>query len=193
VVETSLIPILPATQSANGQTGGGSRAGTYSVTLGGGCLVAFKLRQASTCRAPGNDCRHESIYAAPPFSRPYGDESGAISKAAGCPILSRTLRKGGNHRLGFLFRIQSLKIRDRCSHPCKERKDGAPSVVVASDEKGGRPAAFCALKVGENKSAGSEARFGYEQTWVLLPVLLSSIPQIPDANFLNRNRCICIY
>src|SRR5580692_10024805 len=48
----------------------------------GGCLVAFKLREASACRAPGNDCRHESIYAAPPFSRPYGDESAAISKAA---------------------------------------------------------------------------------------------------------------
>ena len=48
----------------------------------GGCLVAFKLREASACRAPGNDCRHESIYAAPTFSRPYGDESAAISKAA---------------------------------------------------------------------------------------------------------------
>jgi hypothetical protein len=34
------------------------------------------------------------------------------------------------------FRIQSLNIRDRCSHPCKERKDGAPSVVVVSDQKG---------------------------------------------------------
>ena len=48
----------------------------------GGCLVAFKLRKAFACRAPGDDCRHESIYAAPPFSRPYGDESAAISKAA---------------------------------------------------------------------------------------------------------------
>jgi hypothetical protein len=48
----------------------------------GGCLVAFKLREASAGRAPGNDCGHESIYAAPPFSRPYGDESAAISKAA---------------------------------------------------------------------------------------------------------------
>jgi AraC-like DNA-binding protein len=27
-------------------------------------MVAFKLREASACRAPGNDCRHESIYAA---------------------------------------------------------------------------------------------------------------------------------
>jgi hypothetical protein len=48
----------------------------------GSCLVAFRLREASACRAPGNDCRHESIYAAPAFSRPYGDESAAISKAA---------------------------------------------------------------------------------------------------------------
>src|ERR1700730_17181995 len=48
----------------------------------GGCLVAVKLREASAGRAPGNDCRHESIYAAPPFSRPYGDESSAISKTA---------------------------------------------------------------------------------------------------------------
>src|SRR5580692_1454901 len=48
----------------------------------GGCLVAFKLRKAIACRALGDDCRHESIYAAPPFSRPYGDESAAISKAA---------------------------------------------------------------------------------------------------------------
>src|ERR1700733_5599117 len=47
----------------------------------GGCLAAFQLREASAGRAPGNDCRHESIYAAPPFSRPYGDESPAISKA----------------------------------------------------------------------------------------------------------------
>jgi len=43
---------------------------------------AFKLREASACRALGNDCRHESIYAALPFSCPYGDESTAISKAA---------------------------------------------------------------------------------------------------------------
>src|SRR5258707_15694318 len=48
----------------------------------GGCLVAFKLREASACRAPGNDCRHESIYAAPPFSRPYGDESAAIKASS---------------------------------------------------------------------------------------------------------------
>jgi AraC-like DNA-binding protein len=48
----------------------------------GGCLAAFQLREASACRAPGNDRRHESIYAAPPFSRPYRDESAAISKAA---------------------------------------------------------------------------------------------------------------
>src|SRR5580693_5199006 len=48
----------------------------------GGCLVAFKLREASACRAPGSDCGYESIDAAPPFSCPYGDESGAISKAA---------------------------------------------------------------------------------------------------------------
>src|SRR5580658_16682 len=50
--------------------------------LEGGCLVAFKLREASACRAPGNDCRHESIYAASSFSRPYDHESAAISKAA---------------------------------------------------------------------------------------------------------------
>src|SRR5260370_17431799 len=46
----------------------------------GGCLVAFQLREASAGRAPGNDCRHESIYAAPPFSRPYRDDSPTISK-----------------------------------------------------------------------------------------------------------------
>src|SRR5258708_7566466 len=75
----SLLPILPTTTIANRQTSGGSRA--YSVTLGGGCLVAFKLRETSECRAPGSDCRHESIYAAPPFSRSYGDESAAIFKS----------------------------------------------------------------------------------------------------------------
>src|SRR5712671_1225566 len=48
----------------------------------GGCLVAFQLRETSACRAVGLDCRHESIDAAPPFSRPDGDESAAISKAA---------------------------------------------------------------------------------------------------------------
>src|ERR1700722_20824323 len=34
VIETSLLPILPATKIANRQTSGGRRAGTYSVTLG---------------------------------------------------------------------------------------------------------------------------------------------------------------
>src|ERR1700731_3535797 len=48
----------------------------------GGCLVAFKLREASACRAPGKDCRHEAIHAAPPFSLLYSHESAAISKAA---------------------------------------------------------------------------------------------------------------
>src|SRR5258708_20093725 len=58
----------------------------------GGCLVAFKLRKAFACRAVGDDCRHESIYAAPPFSRPYGDESAAISKPASpaCPTATHT-------------------------------------------------------------------------------------------------------
>src|SRR5580698_9982472 len=56
----------------------------------GGCLVAFKLRETSACRAPGNHCRHESIYAAPPFSRAYGDESAAISKAASPARLAAT-------------------------------------------------------------------------------------------------------
>src|ERR1700733_15857486 len=56
----------------------------------GGCLVAFKLRKAFACRAPGDDCRHESIYAAPPFSRPYCDESPPISKAAAPPRRAAT-------------------------------------------------------------------------------------------------------
>src|SRR5260221_5729825 len=61
----------------------------------GGCLVAFKLREASACRAPGNDSRHESIYAAPPFSCPYGGESAAISKAALPSCRAATPNTGG--------------------------------------------------------------------------------------------------
>jgi len=61
----------------------------------GGCLVAFKLREAFACRAPGDDCRHESIYVAPPFSRPYGDESAAISKAASPACARQRILTGG--------------------------------------------------------------------------------------------------
>src|SRR5258708_28932124 len=46
----------------------------------GGCVVAFELRKAPTRGATGNDCRHEPIHAAPPFSCPYRDESASISK-----------------------------------------------------------------------------------------------------------------
>src|SRR5580700_12150839 len=60
----------------------------------GGCLVAFKLRKAFACRAPGDDCRHESIYAASPFSCPYGDESAAISKAASPACRAATYAHG---------------------------------------------------------------------------------------------------
>src|ERR1700686_465875 len=60
-----------------------------------------------------------------------------ISQCGGYPILSRTVRKGGKQRLGFLIPgFQSLKSKDRCPHPCKERKDRAPSVVVFSGKKG---------------------------------------------------------
>jgi len=42
----------------------------------------------------------------------------------------------GGRDLVFLFQdFESLKRRGRCSHPCKERKDGAPSVAVASGKK----------------------------------------------------------
>src|SRR5439155_9138202 len=49
----------------------------------------------------------------------------------GCPILSRTLRKGG--RQSAQFQIQAQEIEVRGSHPCKERKGGGPSVVVVSN------------------------------------------------------------
>src|SRR3984957_13395733 len=60
----------------------------------GGYLVAFKLREASACTGSRNGCRHESIYAAPPFSRPYGDESAAISKAASPACRAATYAHG---------------------------------------------------------------------------------------------------
>src|SRR5271154_2927302 len=60
----------------------------------GGGLVAFKLQETSACRAPGNDCRHESIFAAPPFSCPYGDESAPISKATSPAFRAATLAHG---------------------------------------------------------------------------------------------------
>src|SRR5258707_14610599 len=74
----------------------------------GGRLVAFKLREASACRAPGNDCRHESIYAAPSFSRPYGDESAAISKAASpaCRTATHTHGWTGRGKCGVRGRLR---------------------------------------------------------------------------------------
>src|ERR1700733_12987449 len=74
----------------------------------GGCLVAFKLREASACRAPGNDCRHESIYAAPTFSRPYGDDSAAISKAASpaCGAATHAHGRIGCGKCGFRSRLR---------------------------------------------------------------------------------------
>src|SRR6266853_2868512 len=74
----------------------------------GGRLVAFKLREASACRAPGNDCRHESIYAAPSFSRPYGDESAAISKAASpaCRTATHTHGWTGRGKCGVPGRLR---------------------------------------------------------------------------------------
>src|SRR6202041_2714483 len=77
----------------------------------GGCLVAFKLREASACRAPGNDCRHESIYVALPFSRPYGDESAAISKAASsaCRAATHAHRRTGCGKCGVRGRLREPK------------------------------------------------------------------------------------
>src|SRR5882762_666607 len=74
----------------------------------GGCVVAFKLREASACREPGNDCRHESIYAAPPFSRPYGAESAAISKAASpaCRAATHAHGRTGRGKCGVRRRIR---------------------------------------------------------------------------------------
>src|SRR5580658_9848864 len=73
-----------------------------------GCLVAFKLREASAGRAPGNDCRYESIYAASPFSRPYGDESAAISKATSPAGRAATHAHGrtGCGKCGFRGRLR---------------------------------------------------------------------------------------
>jgi hypothetical protein len=44
--------------------------------------VQNPVQSSGVSAARFNDCRHESIYAAPPFPRLYGDESAAISKAA---------------------------------------------------------------------------------------------------------------
>src|ERR1700735_1889599 len=74
----------------------------------GGCLVSFKLRETSACRAPGNYCRHESIYAAPPFSRAYGDESAAISKAASpaCRAAAHAHGRTGRGKCGVRGRLR---------------------------------------------------------------------------------------
>jgi hypothetical protein len=46
----------------------------------------------------------------------------------GCPILSRLVRKGGQHGPQLISqRTQTVWVRG--THPCKERRDGAPSVV----------------------------------------------------------------
>ena len=49
VIETSLLPILPATKIANRQTSGGSRAGTYSVTLGRPARARIRSRITALC------------------------------------------------------------------------------------------------------------------------------------------------
>src|SRR5439155_15022805 len=41
----------------------------------------------------------------------------------GCPILSRTLRKGGRQSAQFQIQVQEIEVRG--SHPCKERKGWA--------------------------------------------------------------------
>ena len=54
-----------------------------------------------------------------------------VINAAGAPSFRVRWERVGDRDLVFLFPgFQSLTMRDRCSHPCKERKDGAPSVVV---------------------------------------------------------------
>jgi hypothetical protein len=56
---------------------------------------------------------------------------------AGCPILSRFfLQKGGRHQRGRQVQNPNAS-RASGSHPCKERKDGAPSVVWYREKKFG--------------------------------------------------------
>jgi len=58
----------------------------------------------------------------------------------GCPILSRCLLAKGWADLNQKKLKSHIDI-GPCSHPCKERKSGAPSVVVISDiRKAGPPA-----------------------------------------------------
>jgi hypothetical protein len=49
VIETSLLPILPATKIANRQTSGGGRDGTYSVTLGRPARARIRSRITALC------------------------------------------------------------------------------------------------------------------------------------------------
>jgi hypothetical protein len=44
------------------------------------------------------------------------------------PILSRFVRKGGKHGRVFQTKVPSVEVRG--SHPCKRRKDGAPSTEM---------------------------------------------------------------
>jgi len=50
----------------------------------------------------------------------------------GCPILSRFVRKGGPHGPRRNSGTRTLTVYARGSHPCTERKGGAPFVVVNS-------------------------------------------------------------
>src|SRR5258706_355680 len=112
----------------------------------GGRLVAFKLREASACRAPGNDCRHESIYAAPSFSRPYGDESAAISKAASpaCRAATHTHGWTGRGKCGVRRRI-------RKPEPIQSRVQAIlwPTPNSRKDPAGVSHLEQCAQKLGD--------------------------------------------
>jgi len=61
----------------------------------------------------------------------------------GCPILSRFVRKGGRHEPQHHFYKNNNRV--RYPHPCQERKDGAPSLVICSGRKnkGGHPSLSC--------------------------------------------------
>ena len=57
----------------------------------------------------------------------------------GCPILSRFVRKGGQH--GPLFKPRSPGAEVRGAHPCKRRKDGARSLEMMRAEITAEPPA----------------------------------------------------
>jgi hypothetical protein len=87
----------------------------------------------SILRSPGTIRKDERV-AAGAANADGGLTIGSCGRSHewGCPILSRFVRKGGQHGPRLIPVSEAPTAWVRGSHPCKERKDGAPFVVMVS-------------------------------------------------------------